>query len=224
MTLREKQVLDPAPGPGPLLGRRPPLPLFSWGLMAVAIARFLYENQLSHSPGEARWALYGPWVRTGEWWRLLAYALEHGSVLHIFFNMWVVYTLGTALERILGTWRFALISVASCLGAAAFVLFFAFDSKTVGASGMILGWAGAMLPISTQAGRRSLVTWLVQVAIISLLPGVSWQGHLGGFLFGLPFGLALRAGPRVFSYAAPVMLFVSAAAAVFAAHPGRLPF
>ena len=56
---------------------------------------------------------------------------------------------------------------------------------------------------------------------ISLLPFVSWAGHLGGFVFGLPCGLALRAGPRTFPYLAPILLFVSAAAAVAAAHPMR---
>ena len=80
---------------------------------------------------------------------------------------------------------------------------------------MILGWAGAMIPISSAQGRRSLWIWLVQIAAISfILPNVSWQGHLGGFLFGLPCGVALRYGTQVFRYVAPVLLFLSAAAAV----------
>ncbi len=69
--------------------------------------------------------------------------------------------------------------------------------------------------------RRSLLFWLLQVAAISLLPGVSWAGHLGGFLFGLPMGLALRSGPRVFGRAAPLLLAITAVVAYIAAHPGR---
>ncbi|HME92257.1 MAG TPA: rhomboid family intramembrane serine protease, partial [Myxococcaceae bacterium] len=138
---------------------------------------------------------------------------------HIFFNMSAVYTLGAALERGLGTWRFALVSLATCLGSAAFALFFSFRVPTVGASGMILGWAGAMLPISTRAGRQNLLIWLVQVAVISLLPGVSWQGHLGGFLFGLPCGIALRAGARWFNLFGPLVAVMAAVIAVLAANP-----
>jgi membrane associated rhomboid family serine protease len=160
-------------------------------------------------------------VQAGEWWRLLAYAVEHGGILHIVLNMAVVYTLGFGLERLLGTWRFAVISLVGCLGSAAFALWFNFDTPTVGASGMIISWAGAMLPIANRATRQSLLLWLVQIAIISFLPFVSWAGHLGGLVFGLPCGLALRAGPRAFPYLAPILLFVSAAAAVVAGHPMR---
>jgi membrane associated rhomboid family serine protease len=66
-----------------------------------------------------------------------------------------------------------------------------------------------------------LLVWLVQIAVISLIPGVSWQGHLGGFVFGVLCGLALRAGPRAFPYLAPLLLFLASAAVVVAAHPER---
>jgi len=219
MTIRDRQVLTPDPSSAPVMRERAPPPIVSGAVIALSVLRFALD--LPRRDGSLPWALYGPAVQGGEWWRLLSYAVEHGSLLHIFFNMSVVWTLGIPLERMLGSWRFLIISLATCLGAAALSLYFAFNVHMVGASGMILGWAGAMLPISTQAGRRQLGTWLVQVAIISLLPGVSWQGHLGGFLFGLPFGFALRAGPRAFSYLAPLLLVGAAAIAVIAGNGGR---
>jgi rhomboid protease GluP len=45
---------------------------------------------------------------------------------------------------------------------------------------------------------------------------VSLAGHLGGFVFGLPCGLAMKAGPRVFRFATPVILFLTAIVAVVA--------
>jgi membrane associated rhomboid family serine protease len=221
MTFREKQVLQPGPETEsvPVAQRRAPLPIVSWAIIGISALRFLYDLKLGADESLAQsWALYGPAVASGDWWRLVLYALQHGGAIHILFNMSVVWTLGMTLERTLGAWRFAIISLGSCLGSAAVVLLFAFDSQTVGASGMILGWAGVMLPIATRTGRRELTTWLVQVAVISLLPHVSWQGHLGGFLSGIPFGLALRAGPRVFTYLAPVLVFAMAMLAVIAAH------
>lgn len=216
MTIKDKQVLDPTDELSPPIRAGLPVPFFSYGLMAAAILRFLYDYSTGAAHG---WELDRALVSSGEWWRLLSYALEHGSPLHIFFNMSAVYTLGIALERGLGTWRFALVSLATCLGSAAFALSLSYKGPTVGASGMILGWAGAMLPISTRAGRQNLTIWLVQVAVISLLPHVSWQGHLGGFLFGLPFGIALRAGPRWFNRLAPATVLIAAVSALVAANP-----
>jgi membrane associated rhomboid family serine protease len=224
MTLRERQLLTPEPSAPPTTVReRAPLPIVSGAVIAISALRFFLDLSTRDQGGTLPWELYGPAVQRGEWWRLFSYALEHGGVLHILFNMSVVWTLGIPLERVLGSIRFLVISLATCLGSAAVSLFFAFNAHMVGASGMILGWAGAMLPISTQAGRRQLGTWLVQVAIISFFPHVSWQGHLGGFLFGLPFGFALRAGPRLFWLFAPVLLAGSFVIALIA---GRvlLPF
>jgi len=200
------------------MARRLPVPWFSGALIAASAARFLAD--ISEGGGHP-WQLYGPAVRAGEWWRLLSYAIEHGNLIHIVVNMSVVWTLGFGLERLLGTWRFALISLVGCLGSAAFALWFNFTTPTVGASGMIIGWAGAMLPIANRATRQSLIIWLVQIAIISLLPFVSWSGHLGGFVFGFACGLALRAGPRVFPYLSPILLFLSAAAGVLAVQSHR---
>ncbi len=216
MTFRDKQVLEPAPESAPPVRLR--APAFCWGLIGTAALRFLYVFLVGG--GRPGWALDASLVRSGDWWRVFSYALEHGGAFHILMNMSVVYTLGTALERGIGTWRIALVSLVTCLGSAAFVLFFAPpDIPTVGASGMILGWAGAMLPISTRSGRQNLIIWLVQVAVISVLPGVSWQGHLGGFLFGLPCGIALRAGPRLFAFLGPLLVLVAAAIAAWAARP-----
>jgi membrane associated rhomboid family serine protease len=166
-------------------------------------------------------ALYGPLVQRGEYWRMVSCAFEHGGPLHLLFNMSVVYTLGFMLERVIGAWRFLGLSLVTCLGSSSFALFFNFDVPTVGASGVILGWAGAMSLIATSQGRRELGIWLIQVIIISLLPGVSWAGHLGGFLFGLPCGLALRLGKPVYARALPLILFITAVVALYAAHPER---
>ncbi|MBN8228240.1 rhomboid family intramembrane serine protease [Corallococcus macrosporus] len=226
---REQDGDGPPPGPGQ---PRPPLPTpyVSYAIIAGAVVMFFLSSSLGRelvTPEGGRYgvvgplALYGPWIRDGEYWRLLGMVFEHGGPLHLLFNMSAVYSLGASLERGIGSWRFLALSLVTALGGSAFALFFNFDTVTVGASGMILGWGGAMLPILTQQGRREHMFWLVQVAVISLLPGVSWAGHLGGFVFGLPCGLALRQGTKFYSRAIPVLLFIAAALAVVAAHPSR---
>ena len=195
---------------------------FCNGLIGICVVVYLYEA-FSPAGDERSWlsnllVLYGPAVRDGEWWRVLSTTIQHGGPLHLFFNMSVVWTMGRAYEAGIGTWRFAQISLVTALGSSLAVLLWAFDLPTVGASGMIIGWIGAILPIATSTHRRGLQIWLVQIVVISLLPGVSWQGHLGGFVAGLACGLALRAGPTVFRYAAPLLAFAAAALTVVAAH------
>jgi len=166
-------------------------------------------------------ALYGPFVQVDQLWRVLTTVFMHGGLIHLGFNMSVVYSLGMPLERSIRSGRFLMLSLVTALGSSTFALLFNFDVPTVGASGMILGWGGAMLLIATREFRSNLVFWLAQVALISLLPGVSWAGHLGGFLFGLPMGLALRSGAAVYARAAPLLLAIAAAVVYIAAHPER---
>lgn len=225
MTIRDRQVLSPPegsppPGPAPYpdYSEPPPpqaallKPWVSYGVIAACVAAFLYGFGSTDETGASSLyrlgVLYGPLVReSGEWFRVFSTVFTHAGPLHLIMNMSVMWTLGAVLERNVQSWRFLLISGVTAMGSAAVVLLFAYDKPTVGASGMILGYLGAMLPIATQQGRKELLTWLVQIAIISLFPGISWQGHLGGFLFGLPMGWALRGGAKRFSWAGPAIFF-----------------
>jgi rhomboid protease GluP len=231
---RKPRILDApspapdAPPPGPPPRRWTPV---CTAVLALSVAMFFLDGFLLRRgliPG-GEWlervgkplALYGPLVQHGQPWRVLTYAFEHGGPLHLLFNMSAAFTLGPSLERAIGAWRLVGLSLVTCIGSAAFALLFDFEQPTVGASGMILGWLGALLPIAPRYTRRQLGMWLLQIALISLIPGVSWAGHLGGVLFGLPCGLALKMGKAVYARALPLLLFIAAVVAVFAAYPGR---
>ncbi len=212
MVLRRDDAFGPAPGPVPeerpppvaSPGRRP-LPPFCTAVIAACVAVFVAQALGVEALSVQHWALFGPSVRAGQWWRVLTTVFVHAGILHIVFNMMVVVNLGFAVERLLGTPRMMAVSLVSALGAAAMVMAFAFRLPTVGASGMILGWAGALLPVVNRQGRQNLAWLLIQVAVISLLPGVSWQGHLGGFLAGLACGGLLRLGNSRFNQLWPLL-------------------
>lgn len=228
MTLRDRQILseDSPPPPPAERALRDRTPYVSYAVIGMSVLMFLLGDRLigptvlqapgSRPVGLQPWTLYGPLVRAGQWGRVVGYLFEHGGPIHIFFNMSAVWSLGTVLERLIGNWRFLVISAITALGASAMVLYVNFGVPTVGASGMILGWAGAFLPILPRESRRSLLVQLLPVAVISALPGVSWAGHLGGFVMGIGCGFALRQGPKRFALLAPVLLFLAAAATVVA--------
>lgn len=207
-----------------------PFPWVAATIIAVCLVVFALGTYI-----EARWptktdadqlaitlklgALYKPSVRNHEWWRLITYAFQHGDQFHLFFNLLSVIGVGVPLERRIGSTRFLQVSIVSCIAGAAFVILFTRQVlPTVGASGMVFGWAGAILPLLSRANARQLAQLLVLNAIISLLPMVSWQAHLGGFLFGLVCGLQLRRDPDSFSTRAPILVAFAASLALWGAY------
>jgi rhomboid protease GluP len=218
MALGERRVLEPTEVEparrAPLVQRR--VPWVSGAVIGLSVLTFaidVFTGGMARDFGK----LYPDAIRSGQWDRIALTHIVHGNGIHLLFNMSVVWTLGFSFERSIGSLRFLAVSIVSAMGASTFVLWLS-PLPTVGASGMILGWAGAMLPIASDVGRRALLTWLLQIAVISLLPFVSWQGHLGGFLFGLVCGLFLRL--RTFQYAAPLLIAASIASAVAAGLSG----
>ena len=124
----------------------------------------------------------------GQWWRLLTAAFLHGSLLHIAFNMYVLFALGPTLERVLGHVRFVVLYLVAVLGGSVASYCFS-DPRTVsvGASGAIFGLMGALIV----AGRRLswdikqvVILLAVNVVIGFLSPGTDWRAHLGGLAVG----------------------------------------
>jgi len=76
-------------------------------------------------------------------WQVLTYALEHGSMSHLFFNMLALWMFGSELERLWGTKRYLqFAAVATITAAAAQLLVTAAMGSThptVGASGTVYG-------------------------------------------------------------------------------------
>ena len=137
----------------------------------------------------ARWALFGPAVEHGDWWRLITAAFLHAGLLHIAFNMWALLWLGVVVESALGWWRYLLLYLASGLAGSAGALVASPNAVTVGASGAIFGLLGAGLVLEYRATGRlggSFLTLIVINLVISVaVPGISIGGHVGGLIGGI---------------------------------------
>jgi membrane associated rhomboid family serine protease len=147
-------------------------------------------------PG-AEWA---PGFVDGAWWQAITYGFMHVDVLHIAFNCLALWVLGPALEQVFGRTRFLAIYFVSILAGGATILWFAGAyTPTLGASGGVFGLLGAMLVLTWKVGGdlRGLGALLaINVVITLLVPNISWQGHLGGFVGGLAVALVLVTAPR----------------------------
>jgi membrane associated rhomboid family serine protease len=154
------------------------------------------------SPDAREWLLanlahFNPAIAAGELWRMLTAALlhSHSNLLHILFNMYLLYALGPELERRVGSAPFALFYAAAAAAGSAFVFFLGEPATlAVGASGAIFGLFGAWAYVGwktrhTNLGRARFNQLAVLVAINLALPffvpGIAWQAHVGGLLAGV---------------------------------------
>jgi membrane associated rhomboid family serine protease len=146
--------------------------------------------------------LFGPSVAEGEWYRLVTAGFLHVNLLHIGFNMLLLFMLGRLLEPSLGTPRFLLLYFASLLAGSFGALILDPNALTVGASGAVFGLFGAGFILARGRGMDTLASELGFLIVINLVftfagPGnISAGGHLGGLVAGLICAAAIVAGER----------------------------
>jgi membrane associated rhomboid family serine protease len=142
-------------------------------------------------------------ILAGQVWRFVTPMFLHGSLLHLFVNMYSLYALGPAIERLFG-WRRMLAVYLAC-GVAGVDLSLAFNrADSLGASGAIFGLLGALgaflflhrasLGRSGQIHFRQIVLVALLNLALGLSPGIDNWAHLGGLASGA--ALAFLLGPR----------------------------
>lgn len=139
----------------------------------------------------------------GEWWRCLTYAYTHGGIIHLAFNMMVLYQVGPAIEGEIGTLRFVTLYTATALTATFAGLFWHPAVPVVGASGSLFGLIGFAIAYYHRIGgpaahelRNFMVRWAAFAFAFGLLVGADNAGHAGGALGGAALGLILPLGVR----------------------------
>ena len=135
-------------------------------------------------------------VAHGEWYRLITGGFLHSGLIHLMFNMYLLYVLGQLLEPALGTARFVGLYFASLLAGSFGALLLEPDALTVGASGAVFGLMGAGVVFLRARGVDPLqsglgITILLNLGITFLIPGISIGGHIGGLIGGTLAGLAV---------------------------------
>ncbi len=198
--------------PRTILGGRPagrPAVTYTMiGLCAMAYVGQLLDPQVTDLFG------FAPAYAWHEPWRALTSAFLHAPKMpfHILVNMFVLWQIGPYLESLLGRVRYAALYLLSALGGSVAVLLLApaphqllrssaawepylpWVTGVVGASGAVFGLFGAILVVNRHLGRTSaglVATVAVNAAIGFIYPGISWQGHLGGFVAGALVALLL---------------------------------
>src|SRR5512133_3836486 len=118
-------------------------PVVTYSLIAINVIVFLAEGQFGFGSTNGgtelfrRFALDGPDVANGDYWRIVTSGSLHAGLLHILFNIYLLYLLGNMLEPAIGSVRFALVYFVSLFAGSLGALIVSPDTLTVGASGAV---------------------------------------------------------------------------------------
>mgnify|MGYP006353367529 FL=1 len=164
--------------------------------LAIQIVIFLLMTLNGGSTNVLTLILFGakfnPAIAQGEWWRLIAPMFIHIGFTHILVNSITLYYLGTQMESLYGSLRFALIYLLS--GLMGNLMSFAFnDSISAGASTSLFGLFAAAIVLGRQfpynLGIQQMARSFTMLIFRNLFVGfcsaaVDNFGHLGGALGG----------------------------------------
>jgi membrane associated rhomboid family serine protease len=182
----------------------PSAPVVTQALIGINIAVFIAETAtgapLSGGGGGTvfnKGALFGPLiVHQHEYWRIVTSGFLHDGILHIAFNMFFLYIMGTILEPAIGRINFLAVYMTSLIAGSFGALLFQPDAVTVGASGACFGVLGALIVVARARGipiwQSGLgITLLINIVFSLSVRGISIGGHLGGVVGGLIAGVLI---------------------------------
>ncbi len=169
-------------------------PAATIALIAInCIIYLLWQNSLA-----PRFGLNYLAIGRNEYYRFITCIFMHGSVMHILMNMGGLYSLGTALERRIGSVKFLLlylsIGVAASAGSLGIrMLMGRANVLSIGASGAIYGlfgifigliWKVAGLQKALSASRQTLII----LAAMCFMRGIDNYAHIIGITIGVLIG------------------------------------
>ena len=140
-------------------------------------------------------AMYGPYIKKGQWYRMFSSMFLHFGFIHLICNMYSLYNLGPALERFFGVPLF-LVLYFVC-GLAGNLLSYAVERRrgqnriSAGASGAIFGLLGSYLVFAIMPGYGGVSLYgILRVLAINAFytfsnRSINAMAHVGGLIGGV---------------------------------------
>ncbi len=133
-----------------------------------------------------------------EWYRLITGTFLHSNIIHLGFNMYALYNIGSEIEQFLGRKKYLLIYLISSIFGSLFSVLIT-KSWSVGASGAIFGLLGSIvyfgyhyrLFLGNVLKSQIIPIILINFAIGFIIPGIDIAAHFGGFIAGAFATMAL---------------------------------
>ena len=157
-------------------------------IIGICVAVFVYGQatgtDLSYEYGLAGIAV----TEFGQYYRFITAMFLHAGIIHILFNMMILWQIGSVIEMRIGSPRFIALYALSGLGGglASFLLNDPY-TVSVGASGAIFGLLGAYVVLARRLNvNHSQVLGLIGINLVLgfVMPGIDWHAHVGGLAVG----------------------------------------
>ena len=147
---------------------------------------------------------YGPaTVGAHQWWRLLTSCFLHFGIIHIGFNMYVLYQIGPFIEITFGRARYVILYFIAGLAGSVTSISIHPNSVSAGASGAIFGLYGAVFgfllinrrtldPVATKSIAKSAGIFVLYNVVYGSISGTTdLSAHFGGLVAGFLAGMVL---------------------------------
>lgn len=143
--------------------------------------------------------VHGPSVRYGQYYRLITGTFLHSGLMHVAFNCYALYVIGSQLESFLGKAKFTVIYFVSALFGSLMSITFNGATASVGASGAIFGLMGSLLYFGYHYRvylGNVLKSQIIPLIVANLVFGFIVDGmdnaaHIGGLIGGALITMAL---------------------------------
>ncbi len=138
-------------------------------------------------------------------WAIITSVFVHAEFFHIFANMFTLYFFGSYVYRLLGERRFLIVYLGGgIVGSLFFILLTpSYSPSAIGASGAVFALGGALVALRPSVRvfifpiPAPMPLWVAVIGgfvILSFIPGIAWEAHLGGIVFGLGAGYLYKRG------------------------------
>jgi len=148
-------------------------------------------------------------------WGIVTSMFVHAEFFHILANMITLYFFGNLVLRLGGDKWFWIVYLGG--GVLGGIFFIGFESLlnpglsqvAIGASGAVFALAGTLVMLAPKlqvfvfpipVPRPLWVAVIGGFLILSFVPGIAWQAHLGGLVFGLVAGYLITRRGRYYYY------------------------
>ena len=198
--------------------------LITWLIIITSIISVIGFIVMTYFPDKFIYLALNPInIMSGKYlWTIITHMFIHGSIAHLAINMFVLFSLGSLCEKIIGRKRFFWFYLISGIFAGLLSVFLAYyfgptqlgerifgspNTSMVGVSGAIFAIAGLyvillpklkfmiiFLPLFSLPAYIMIPIVLFLTWIVSFLGNfpIGNAAHLGGFLVGLSYGLYLK--------------------------------
>ena len=181
----------------------PKKPYITYGLLIINVVIFFLMYILGNGSEDVSTlikfgALHKDFVLNGEVYRLITSAFLHIGIIHLLFNMYVLYVVGSQIESFYGKLKYLIIYLISGIIGGLFSCTLS-PYLSAGASGAIFGLLGSLLYFGYHYRvylGNVLKSQIIPMIIINLglgfvLKGIDIYAHIGGLIGGVLISMAL---------------------------------